>query len=461
MPQRKPVLFIPGFPGTELIFAPENWTLFPPSLSDLGNPARKARLLDLIVSNDPGVVPGEPIRDILGIAKQAASLYDILSGKFGYDTSSHSTDFKHLGWDWRKAVDDPTTRNAVASAIDTLFAANDNRRVVVIAHSTGGLVLRAVLESNPALANKIDQILGLGVPWVGALAAVHAVGVGESAGFLFWKVTEQEGQRVMSHAQAGYDLFPPDPARTDLQDVNLFIENGQQVAPLQRTSWIPAAKAYMLPFAQSADARLGARTREITLDNVPTPTITNVAAWGFATWTQCDLGGDGSLTFSDSPTQLGDGTVSLVSASWLRGATLRTLFLPIGVYPEDGFPHEHNRIWDAPPVLQIFNEVLRDRARAPFVCAAADHNDAIDPNRDVRIRISASDGEGKPLPKCVATLKPSNGKIKVEMKDSVRADVTVPRANLHPNIGSDLYRFEIEVKWTGGSKIVPVLIHTS
>jgi hypothetical protein len=61
----------------------------------------------------------------------------------------------------------------------------------------------------------------------------------------------------------------------------------------------------------------------------------------------------------------------------------------------------------------------------------------------------------------VATLKPSNGKIKVEMKQSVRADVTVPRANLHPNVGSDLYRFEIEVKWDGGSKIVPMLIHTS
>jgi pimeloyl-ACP methyl ester carboxylesterase len=461
MPQRKPLLFIPGFPGTELIFAPENWTLFPPSLGDLGNPARKTRLLDLLVSNDPGVVPGEPIRDILGIAKQAASLYDILGGKFGYDTSSHSTDFKHLGWDWRKAIDDPATRNAVAGAIDTLFAANDNRRVVVIAHSAGGLVLRAVLESAPALANKIDQILAFGVPWAGTLAAVHAVSVGESAGFLFWKVTVDEGQRVTSHAQAGYDLFPPDPAQTDLQDVNLFIENGQQVAPLQRTSWIPATKAYMLPLAQSADTRLGARQREITLNGVPTPAITNVAAWGFETWTQCDLDGGGALAFSASPTQLGDGTVSLVSASWLRGATLRTLFLPIGIYPVDGFPHEHNRIWDAPPVLQIFNEVLSDRARAPFVCAAADHNDAIDPNRDVRIRISASDSEGDPLPKCVATLKPSNGKIKVEMKQSVRADVTVPRANLHPNVGSDLYRFEIEVKWDGGSKIVPMLIHTS
>jgi pimeloyl-ACP methyl ester carboxylesterase len=461
MPQRKPVLFIPGFPGTELIFKPENRRIFPPALSDLGDPTRKARVLDLLVSNDPGVVPGEPIRDILGIAKQAATLYDLLRSNFGYDTSEFSTDFKHLGWDWRKAIDDPSTMDAVADAINTLFAANNNTRVVVMPHSTGGLVLRAVLEANPTLANKIDHIMALAVPWLGTLAGVHAVAVGESAGFLFWKVTKDEGQRVMSHAQAGYDLFPADPAQTDMTGVNLFIENGQQIAPLQHTSWIPASKAYMLPLAQSANARLGARKSEITLNSVPTPPITNVVGWGFETFGQCDLNAGGALAFSDSPTQLGDGTVPLVSVSWLRGPTVRTMYLPIGVFVVDGFPHNHGHIWDAPPALQLFNEVLRDRPREPFVSAAADHNDAIDPNRDVRIRISASDEKGNPLPNCTVTLKPSNGKITVDMKTSVRADVTVPRLNLHPNVGSDLYRFEIEVTWTGDKKVIPMMIHTS
>jgi pimeloyl-ACP methyl ester carboxylesterase len=459
MPPRKPVLFIPGFPATQLRFTPENRVIFPPSLGDLGDPARKARILDLITSNDPGVVPGDPIRDVLGIFLAAGSLYNILQSPFGYDVSGQSAEFKPLGWDWRKAVDDPSTVNAVITAIDTLFAANGNTRVVVIPHSTGGLVLRNVLESHPNITDKIDQILAFGIPWIGSLEAVQAVGIGVSQGFLIWKITNDEGQRVMSHAQAGYDLFPPDPARTDMQGVNLFIENGQQVAPLLRTTWIPASKPYMLPFAQSANARLGARKREITLNGAPTPRITNVAGWGFETSGQCDLGADGSLTLSNSPTQLGDGTVPLVSSSWLRGPTVRTMFLPIGAYPVDAFPGVHKAIWDSPPVLQLFNEVLGDQARAPFICAAADHNDVIDRNRDCRIRLTASDENGKALPNCVVTLKPSNGNITIQMHNEVRADVSVPRVNLHPNAGQDLYHFDIDVKWTGKQRTVPMLIH--
>src|SRR5438477_12463061 len=121
MPPRKPVLFIPGFPGSELRYTPENRVIFPPSLGDLADPARKGRLLDLITSNDPNVVPGEPIRDILGIFLQAGSLYNVLENHLGYDVSGHSAEFKHLGWDWRKGVDDPSTVNGVITAIDTLF----------------------------------------------------------------------------------------------------------------------------------------------------------------------------------------------------------------------------------------------------------------------------------------------------------------------------------------------------
>src|SRR5436305_3589705 len=100
---RKPVLFIPGFPASELIQTSTDRIIFPPSTGDLLDPQRRQEIVDLLVGPDdpPGdVVAGEPIRDLLGIAKQAQSLYDILRNRYGYTTSS-GDNFRPLGWDWR------------------------------------------------------------------------------------------------------------------------------------------------------------------------------------------------------------------------------------------------------------------------------------------------------------------------------------------------------------------------
>ena len=467
----KPVVFIPGYPATELWYAPEKWRIFPPSLSDLGNAVRKQRLIDLLCETEtaPGsVVPGEPIREVLGIAKQAGSLYDILQGKFGYDTAEGSTNFAHVGWDWRKGVDDPATAASVSGAIERLSDANGGAGVVVIAHSTGGLVYRSVLESRPNLAGRIDQVLAFGVPWAGTLEALHAIAVGDAEGILFWRITADEGRRIASHTQAAWDLVPPDPARTDMRDadgtpLNLVVRDGGQASALGDTSWIPAGdRAESLPFAAAADARLGLRSAEISLPGgVTAPPVTNMVGFGADTLAQCDIHDDGSLAFSRSPAKLGDGTVPLVSASWLRGEGVRTLFLPIGVYPIAGVPFVHARIWDSPPVMQIFSEVLRNRPRSEFICAAADADDAIDPDRDVRIRICAAAADGSPLPQCVATLKPMNGRIRIGFNASAIGAAVVQRVGLSPNIAHDLYRFEIDVRWSGGKSTVPVLIHTS
>lgn len=462
----KPVVFIPGYPATELWH--DGKRIFPPSLSDLSDSGRKQQIVDLLSSSDASVVPGDPIRDVLGIAKQAASLYDILQGKFGYDASDASTNFAHAGWDWRKGVDDAATVNAVAAEIERLSDANGGARVVVIPHSTGGLVFRSALEQRPDLAARIDQVLAFGVPWAGTLAALYAVAVGESEGFLFWKISAADGRRIASHTQAAWDLVPPDPARTDMRGadgtpLNLVVRNGKQSGAFVDTSWIPASdRAALLPFAQAADARLGARTPAIALPGAAlAPPMTNVCGWGADTLAQCDIHDDGSLVFSNSPARLGDGTVPLVSSSWLRGSGVRTLYLPIGAYPIAGIPYVHARVWDAPPVLQLFSEALRDRPRGPFICAAADSDDTIDPNRDVRIRICASAADGTPLPQCIATLKPMNGKIRMAFNASTIGTAVISRIGLAPNIAHDLYRFEIDFRWSGGKTTVPVLIHTS
>ena len=403
----KPVLFVPGFPASELRDATTGATIFPPSVSTLLNSAKKSAFVQEVIDVPGNLVAGPPIRDVLGIAKQAQSLYDILSGKFGYDTSDLSADFAAIGWDWRLSISDSTVMAAIGDAVDRL-----GQDIVAVIHSTGGLVFRAFLEARPDLIPRFEQVMAFGVPWNGTLEALHAMTKGESTGFLFAKISAQQGATIVSHAQAAYDLLPP--------------------SFLADQSWISADAAYDYMRVLAAAAH-GAWPRN--LDALP---VTNVCGWGADTWTSPAWTSDKDA---------GDGTVPVDSSSWIRGANLRTVFLPIGAYAAANIPYRHSRIWDSPPVLQLFEEVLNDAPRAPFLCAAADSDDYIDYEADVDVRFSAD------VPNCNVTVDLGGSHIPVDINGEGRGAFILKRAGIQHNVGNDIFRFTVTFRWNGGGPV--------
>lgn len=473
---QKPVVFVPGFPASELKQKSKKRTIFPPALGEVLDADKRKALVRLLCGPDepPGdIVAGEPIRGVLSLARQAQSLYDVLR-ELGYSTQDGSV-LAPIGWDWRKAVDDVQVQQDVSAAIERL-AKDHGRKVVVVIHSTGGLVLRALLEAEPRLARKIEQILAFGIPWAGTLRAVRFLARGEAFGLVFAGkrlvgLSASEVREVMSHCQAAYDLFPPDPKKTvmkgaDGKDVGLVVDGaGKQAAPLVQTAWIPAgpAKDFMREMAALADGRLGTRTSTIELaGGVKVPPITNVVGWGAATETRCVLASDGKLDF-EADTADGDGTVAMASAGWLRGPDVRTFLLPIGAFPTAGIPSRHARIWDAPPVRQIFNQVINDQEPSPFVCGAVDGDQFVDTRGPFTVRLVASDEKGEPLPNAKASFRGIPGMPTVNFGKSVRKEVVRNRTGLKPNIGSNLFRFVVEVRWGQGGpgerRDLPMLIH--
>ena len=406
----KPVLFIPGFPASELRDTATKATVFPPTLSTLVDPAKKAALVQRLIKVPGDLEAGPPIRDILGVAKQAQSLYDILGGKFGYDTSHLSSDFSAIGWDWRLSISHQTVIEKLAAEVSRL--STGGRKIVAIVHSTGGLVFRAFLDSRPDLASRFEQVMAFGVPWNGTLEALYAITKGESVGFLFARISAEQGATIMSHAQAAYDLLPPD--------------------VLADTSWISAdymrklASAAHGPFPQNFDA-------------LP---VTNVCGWGFDTWTSRDW---------THNKDAGDGTVPVTSSSWIQGANVRTKFLPIGAYATASIPYAHARIWDSPPVLQLFEEVLNDATRGPFLCAAADSDDFVDYNADVDVRFSSD------VP-CDVTVDLGDSHIPVAINAEGRGAFILERAGIQHNVGNDIFRFTVTFRWSGGAASRAVLI---
>lgn len=431
---RKPVLFIPGFPASELHDGASGLTVFPPSLTTLLDPAKKQKFFGEVIDVPGALIAGPPITTILGIAKQAQSLYDIVGSHFGYDTSGvNPREFAPIGWDWRKSISAGGLQRDIRDVLD-LVSPNKSRNVVAIVHSTGGLVFRAFLEAKPSYARCFEQVLAFGVPWCGTLASLHAITEGESEGFLFIKlISAKESAWMISHAQAAYDLFPTDPA------TSLFVAD---------QSWMP--NSYMRTLAANAHGPFARR-----FDALP---VTNVCGWGVATFERCTLK-NGKLSFQSTNQNLGDGTVPLESSEWLQGSGVRTMALPIGAYATNFIPRVHSQIWDSPPVLQLFDEVLNDRRRVPFICAAADGDDYIDYSRDVRLRLSAMAADGSPLPNCVANVSLSGGNTQVPMQN-VRAEVLIRRANIHHNIAPDLYRFTVDFRWEGGHAQRAVLIRS-
>ncbi|HEY8133204.1 MAG TPA: hypothetical protein VII12_15085 [Thermoanaerobaculia bacterium] len=418
---RKPVIFVPGFPASELRNKTSGATVFPPSLATLINPGKKAALIQSLITVPGNLTAGPPIRDILGIAKQAQSLYDLLGGKFGYDTSDLSSEFAAIGWDWRQSIDNVAVMLSIADAVIRLSAGG--RKIAAIIHSTGGLVFRAFLAARPDLVSRFEQVIAFGVPWRGTLEALYAMTKGKSAGFLFARITAQEGATIVSHAQAAYDLLPPE--------------------LLTNLSWIPADSAhdYMRQLAATAHAPFPQNFDELPL--------TNVCGWGIDTWTSPAWTHDKDA---------GDGTVPIASSSWIRGVNERTMFLPIGAYATANIPYAHSRIWDSPPVLQLLEEVLHDTPRAPFLCAAADGDDYIDYNSDVDVRFSAVRPTGGALPGCSVSVDVDGKKTPVPVNAEGRGAFILKRWGIHHNVGNDIYRFTVTFRWSGGGPVTRAVL---
>ena len=457
----QPIIFIPGFPASELVDASTGKTLFPPiwwqTLPLIGS---KKKLIQRLITDQTGVVAGDPILSVAGLAKQAASLYASLKS-LGYDTSSASTpNFRAVGWDWRKGVDGSVTQTAIAKAIDAF-----GQNVVMIVHSTGGLVFRAFVEKNPSYAAKIDRVIAFAVPWVGTLDAFEALTIGVSEKFIgVIGFGAGEVRQISSTCQAAYDLCPPDPAETDMtaadgSPIALFVKvpsgvaAGPLVAPAEWTS-DPA----MQMLASNARTRFGARARSIT----SAPPIVNICGWGLATIDRCTLT-SGKLAFSASAEKSGDTTVPFVSSSWLTedGNRVKAFHVPIGAYERSAVPDPHPRIWDSPPVVELLKSFLGLAPPGPFLAAAVDNDDNFPSVDPVRIRVSAADANGVALPAARVTLRlpPTNPSFNLGPGQR-RLEIKLGRQGL-PNNANGNARIEVDLDWNGGSAKTAIAIRVT
>lgn len=433
----KPTIFIPGFPASELHDKNTGEKLFPPALNKI-----QAALQKLVVV--PGdVVAGPPILDkIEKFAPAASTLYAILAG---YGISEANGNFVPIGWDWRQSVASDDTVSRIKAAVDQL---TPQGKIVAIIHSTGGLVLRAFLQKLPAYADRFEQVLAFAIPWRGALEALHAVDKGSPIKIgPFTLLSANDSKDLLTRAQAAYDLFPADAA------TSLFRFNNAASTPLLDRTWLDPARPYMNGMCDAAFPQSS------VFADLP---VTNVCGWGGDTWPLCKSA-NGALAFDNPDNEAGDGTVPFVSTSSLQGNKVRSMFLPIGAFGDEGLiPQVHGQIWTPKVVRQIFDEVFKDAPRKPFVAAAADKDQYIDPQAaHVRIRIAANDADGQPLPNAKISFRVGADIKTQSFNGGKKIDLDLARGAFEQQAANNIRRTVVTVSWDGGVPVkIPVLIES-
>ena len=209
---KPPVLFIPGVYGTELFKGDDHlWmnisrAVISPLDSYLDPLAFRTNLDPL----DFSIVKGQVVRKIgyevrTNYFTNRTFYYDYTQGltdefaRYGY---TEGWDFDTLPYDWRFGISDSSVE-ALASKIAEITDRTGSPKVQVIAHSTGGLLLKKYVETHPD--NKVAKAIFVGVPNLGAPKAINALLTGET-GIPYH--APEEMKKLAKDMPIVYDLAP-------------------------------------------------------------------------------------------------------------------------------------------------------------------------------------------------------------------------------------------------------------
>ncbi len=207
--QKNPVLIIPGTLGTEMWKGSEKlWpdvermTSLTHSSDAFMDPlAFKSDGTPLDTSLRLGEVVGKP-RPEFDYAE--SFIQDLQS--LGYENNKNLILFPY---DWR----DDIAKNAnifLKQKIDDILASSAFSKIDVVAHSQGGLLIKRLLFDRPDYQSKINKLVFVGTPNLGAPKSAKMLLYGDSLGIEKWRIglDPQEMKKLSKNMPAVYQMLP-------------------------------------------------------------------------------------------------------------------------------------------------------------------------------------------------------------------------------------------------------------
>jgi pimeloyl-ACP methyl ester carboxylesterase len=199
---RLPVLVVPGALGTGL------WagnTLLWPDVPRMVNPFNLDSFMDPLKftvdlqPSDPAVTVGQVVGKTAFNYDYAQSLVEELHGR-GY---RDGLDLFLFPYDWRYGVDSSVVE-ALKNKIDDILRDTGTPQVDIVAHSTGGLIVKKYVEDFPD--HHIRKAVMVGVPNLGAPKALKVLLQGDNFGV--HGLEDSEMKQIAQNLPVVYDLLP-------------------------------------------------------------------------------------------------------------------------------------------------------------------------------------------------------------------------------------------------------------
>lgn len=178
-----PLIFVPGVGGSKLINnSGEVWTNVPWLLTNIWDAE-----LSVLRLNDQGtgpLYPSDPTYSSVEVGDivRTEIIKDVYTSTVNYFTQTlnyeEGVDFFVCPYDWRKHIPDIAAgglNKTLDKCIDYALALNpEETKVDILAHSMGGLISRYYV-SDPNRAEKVDHLVTIGTPYLGAPKIALAV----------------------------------------------------------------------------------------------------------------------------------------------------------------------------------------------------------------------------------------------------------------------------------------------
>lgn len=207
---RNPVLIIPGVLGTEIFKGSEKlWLDLARNFTDIGDQFMDALQFNMdLAPVDASLITGDVIKKktttVGGIEFPLFDYTSALIEKFENQGYAEGADLFLFPYDWRYGVNEDNI-NKLKQKIADILTQTNAQEVDVIAHSTGGLLVKKYVVENPN-NNHIDKAVFVGVPNTGSPKAVKVLLQGDNFG-VPW-LADEEMKKIAKNLPVVYDLSP-------------------------------------------------------------------------------------------------------------------------------------------------------------------------------------------------------------------------------------------------------------
>jgi pSer/pThr/pTyr-binding forkhead associated (FHA) protein len=243
MPARRPVVFVPGFMGSQLWLGSERiW----PNIMFMFRESQNAIYSETSPIVARGIVDEVVVVPNLIKLDQYNRLGDYLVENLGYERGK---DFFEFSYDWRQDV-----RRSAAQLGQMIDSLALSQPVTLIAHSMGTLVSRYYIERLDG-RKKVERAILMGGPHRGVPKALASLLTAPN--LLPFGLLGERIRQVIATFPSCYQILPVYPCGSD--------QAGNKINFMEEESWLPEAQVPLLRLAREFRKELGTRSSVPTI----------------------------------------------------------------------------------------------------------------------------------------------------------------------------------------------------